>query len=275
MTDKRVYLLTIVLLLSSLTGIALAQPQLKVVQDPQEYYDGVLTSLTPLQPQDADVIFINGILTAPDAHQAALRTVANYFSGMNVMGIYNETSNNIVVDSLEGIDDLRQGLGLDRITTDPALSASPPVSTLLTYLLLYDQPITIVAHSQGAAIVSAALQEFVRRHPQWIQRLNYVTVITLGGFAVVFPPGPQYLHLVFSSDVVPVAAQKLSWILAPAAEAEARDRYNENTIMMYDGPAPLLKDIEMAGFVFPLPGIQHGLEDYLSFLGFLAKLSRA
>ncbi len=114
MINKTLCLLTIAVLFSGLmAGVTLAQPQLRVVQDPLEYYDGCLTSLIPLNAEDAEVIFINGILTKPNDHEAALKAIQGVFPGRNVIGIYNETVD-LAYDSLEGLDDLRQGLGLDR-----------------------------------------------------------------------------------------------------------------------------------------------------------------
>lgn len=273
MTKNALRLIAVVLFVSLFSPEEIfAQPELRIVQDPQEYYDGVLTSLHPMNATDAEVIFINGILNSADDHRAGLEMVSRVFTDFDVIGIYNATDFNPLTygdqghDIAQALADLRQGLGLERSRV-----TNPAVDTLLTYLLLYDHEVTIVAHSQGAAITSAALREFTIRYPDRLDRLSRVNVITLGGFAASFPEGPQYLHVVFSSDPVPVAAEKTCQ--EQRAEQAYRD-YQQARYVVNDGPAPEPFNIpDLPCFVseFPIPHEhwqlwQHGLEAYLNVL---------
>ncbi len=266
MTKNALRLIAVVLFVSLLIpGATLAQFDLEVVQAPKDYRDGILTSLKPIKAADADVIFVNGILTDAPGHKDGLIRVSNVFSGLDVIGIYNATEG-WLPDIAQALADLRQGLGLERSRV-----TNPAVDTLLTYLLLYDHEVTIVAHSQGAAITSAALREFTIRYPDRLDRLSRVNVITLGGFAASFPEGPQYLHVVFSSDPVPVAAEKTCQ--EQRAEQAYRD-YQQARYVVNDGPAPEPFNIpDLPCFVseFPIPHEhwqlwQHGLEAYLNVL---------
>lgn len=278
MTKNVLHLIVVVLLVSLFSpGKIFAQSELRVVQGYQNYYDGVLTSLHPMNATDAEVIFINGILNSADDHQAGLEMVSRVFTGFDVIGIYNATDFNPLTYGDQGVDtaqataDLIQGLGFER-----PRATNPAVDTLLTYLLLYDHEVTIVAHSQGAAITSAALRTFSIRYPERLDRLSRVNVITLGGFAISFPEGPRYWHVVFTSDPVPVAAIALSWGLLmdtpwnEEKQAAWRDfagpGYVQALIQVDDGLAPLLVDVRLEDFVFPLPGLQHSLEAYLNAL---------
>jgi len=285
MTKNALRLVVIVLLVSLFSpGKIFAQSELRVVQGHQNYYDGVLTSLKPINAADAEVIFVNGILTDAQGHEDGLESVSDVFPGLDVIGVYNatdeilstidpvDTLQRFPLDSAQGLDDLRQGLGLGRLLTE----TNPAVDTLLTYLLLYDHEVTLVAHSQGAAIASAALRTFSIRYPERLDRLSRVNVITLGGFAISFPEGPRYWHVVFTSDPVPVAAIALSWgslMDTPWNEEKqaawrdfAGPGYVQALIQENDGPAPLLVDVRLEDFVFLLPDWQHGLEAYLKVL---------
>jgi len=263
MTKNALRLIAVVLLVSLLTPAAtLAQFDLEVVQAPKDYRDGILTSLKPIKAADADVIFVNGILTDAPGHKDGLIRVSNVFSGLDVIGIYNATEGEFS-DIAQGFDDLRQGLGLER--KGPI---NPAVEKLLTYLLLYDHEVTIVAHSQGAAITSAALMEFAMNYRERANRLRQVNVITLGGFAASFPEGPRYLHVVFSSDPVPVVAENTC---REQRSEQAYRNYQQAWYVVNDGPAPEPFNIpDLPCFVseFPIPHEhwQHGLEAYLDAL---------
>lgn len=270
---KNVLCLVVIVLLVNLfsPGVIFAQSELRVVQGHQNYYDGVLTSLKPLNAADAEVIFVNGILTDAQEHEDRLKLVSAAFPGLDVIGVYNATDFNPLTYGDQGADtaqataDLIQGLGFER-----SRATNPAVDTLLTYLLLYDHEVTIVAHSQGAAITSAALRTFSIRYPERLDRLSRVNVITLGGFAISFPEGPGYWHVTFTSDPVPVLAQQLSWTIMPFdhwGELErAENLYLQARHTVDDGPAPLLVDVRLEDFVFPLPGWQHDLQAYLKVL---------
>lgn len=93
-------------------------------------------------------------------------------------------------------------------------------------------------------------------------------MITLGGFAITFPEGPRYQHVVFSSDPVPVLAERLSseLIVMGGEIAEDVSRYMQARYTVDDGPAPLLVDVQVGNFSFSRPGWQHNLQAYLKVL---------
>lgn len=263
MRVKSFRLITIALLVSMLTPTALfAQPELRVVQDTDEYYDGVLTSLQPIALEEADVIFVNGILNSPGDHWDGLAMISGIFTGLDVIGVYNATDFNPLTngdqenDLEQAYDDLKQGQGFERIH-----ATNPAVDTLLTYLVVYDNEVIIIAHSQGAAITSAALREFALRYPERMDRLRRVSVITLGGFAIAFPEGPQYWHVVFSSDIVPVWARCLSWRALPSAMhgelEQAENNYWRERVTVDDGLEPWLVDIQSCDYAVPHLNTQH------------------
>ncbi len=267
MTKNVLRLLAIVLLVSLLTPAAtLAQFELEVVQAPKDYRDGSLTSLRPIRAADAEVIFVNGIDTEATEHKDGLIRVSNVFPDLDVIGIYNATDGRIP-DIGQGLDDLRQALGVTRIGP-----INPAVEKLLSYLLLYDHEVTIVAHSQGAAITSAALMQFAMNYRERAERLHRVNVITLGGFAVSFPEGPQYLHMVFSSDPVPLFAE--SFCREERSDLAYRN-YQQARYIVNDGPAPdptnipdfhcrFFEEVAVPDETWQL--WQHGLEAYLNAL---------
>jgi len=264
MTKNVLRLLAIVLLVSLLTPAAtLAQFELEVVQAPKDYRDGSLTSLRPIRAADAEVIFVNGIDTEATEHKDGLIRVSNVFPDLDVIGIYNATDGRIP-DIGQGLDDLRQALGVTRIGP-----INPAVEKLLSYLLLYDHEVTIVAHSQGAAITSAALMQFAMNYRERAERLHRVNVITLGGFAVSFPEGPQYLHMVFSSDPVPLFAE--SFCREERSDLAYRN-YQQARYIVNDGPAPdptNIPDFHCRFFeevAVPHEHWQHGLGAYLNAL---------
>lgn len=264
MTKNVLRLLAIVLLVSLLTPAAtLAQFELEVVQAPKDYRDGSLTSLRPIRAADAEVIFVNGIDTEATEHKDGLIRVSNVFPDLDVIGIYNATDGRIP-DIGQGLDDLRQALGVTRIGP-----INPAVEKLLSYLLLYDHEVTIVAHSQGAAITSAALMQFAMNYRERAERLHRVNVITLGGFAVSFPEGPQYLHMVFSSDPVPLFAE--SFCREERSDLAYRN-YQQARYIVNDGPAPdptNIPDFHCRFFeevAVPHEHWQHGLGAYLNTL---------
>lgn len=275
MAAQALRLSTLVCLISLLiVGTVDAQIDIPVAQD--DYYDGALTSLTTIDPGDAEFIFINGIRTSPEGHRAGLEAAAQAFDTTRIVGIYNATDDPRILtanradniqrtahDVLQGLADLQQGLGLGR-PGDTNLA----VDTLLTYLVLYDHEVTIVAHSQGAAITSAALREFANRYPERAERLRRINVITLGGFAAAYPDGPRYLHVVFTSDPVPTFAE--SMCRAQRAE-EDYQRYLQGRYVIEDGPSPDVYNIlDLKCFVeeiyWPVEDWQHDLALYLAAL---------
>lgn len=168
------------------------------------YYDGAYTRASDSIPEHLDVMFINGVDNDANKHAERLQRLQATFENAIVGGIFNDT-NWYFTDSRQAHDDLFEGIDGSR----PDSTTNPAIDSLVTYLArYYDQDLTIMAHSQGAAIVSAALRQF---HEDYQNRsLNHLTIYTFGGFAVVFPEGPRYRHCVFERDRISGRAMDLT-----------------------------------------------------------------
>jgi len=140
------------------------------------YPDGCITGA---DPQNAQVIYVNGINTNGDTHSATRGLVQSYFGGPT-MGIYNG-----------GISD---NLGL--------VSSGQAYATLVRYLRAYPNTyIILVGHSQGGAIIAEALQTIAGENPSRIDS-RLMSVYTFGSPARSYPNGPRYLHVSFADDAV-------------------------------------------------------------------------
>ncbi len=170
--------------------------------------DGALYWYGPPSNSGPNVIFINGI----QSDQTSLHTNLSLIAGSSKWGdqriaaIYNGTAGIGIVgaiqDSWQGINDQRQAAGAFRLD-----GRNPAVDGLIAQVRQHvaahgEAPLQLVAHSQGAAITSAALQELKRQGVD----LSRVEVTTFGGFGVSYPQGPIYHHYVFAEDPVPLAA---------------------------------------------------------------------
>ncbi|GAB5492001.1 MAG: hypothetical protein Phog2KO_22160 [Phototrophicaceae bacterium] len=134
--------------------------------------DGCITGASP---DIAQVIFINGIRTSLSAH-IGNRLVVERINLGPVMGIYNGgLSNNVFNTSY----------------------LSDATNTLINYLTNTTHPITIIAHSQGGAVVSDALQAL-----EGTSRFNNITIYTFGSPATEFPDRDGDRHCAFSDDRV-------------------------------------------------------------------------
>ncbi len=192
-----------------------------------------LSSLAGASPGKGELlIYTNGIQT-PTADQAAqLEAIAKASHG-TVVGVRNSTEGSLpltdrrqtntdrvlvptVVDGkpkfgIQRFDDLAR---IDPKAIDPALATLS--ETVIAELRAGRAP-HLIAHSQGAAITSAALQitkVFLTGTPEQTgipagelerarAQFNQMKVETYGGAARAYPTGPQYLHVINASDFVP------------------------------------------------------------------------
>ena len=196
--------------------------------------DGSFTTIASnvsSQPLNADVIFINGILNTPQSHIDSLRLVQNTYPDETVIGIYNQSTSILeegvrdlaLNDVIQANNDLIQGLSANRFLA----LGNPAVDSLVYYLTSIDNEITIVAHSQGAAIVSATLNIIQSEYPEVdISRLK---IYTFGGFAINYPEGPQYAHCVNTLDRVPQIAGVITRELMDASSWSITEQsYRDN-----------------------------------------------
>ena len=150
-------------------------------------------------------IYVNGILNSVEDQARFMSGLADA-TGSAVYGIHN-ASQGIFGDLWQS---LRDKLDLGR---------NPPVDTVAEYV--HDQlvnggnePVNLVGHSQGALIISRALDD-VRKQlliedglskQQVESLLSRVTVTTFGGASGHYPNGPQYTHYVNRGDYVAMPA---------------------------------------------------------------------
>lgn len=148
------------------------------------------------------IIFVNGIANSPDNHYDSLQGIADH-ANAEVVGVYN-ASEGLFKDLWQCVKD-KLGIG-----------HNPAVDTLRNTLYAElssgsQQPINLMAHSQGALITSRALGD-VRNQlkedglsPQEIDaRMSRINVDTFGGAAWTYPDGPHYNH--YTNALDPVAS---------------------------------------------------------------------
>ncbi len=173
--------------------------------------NGPLTlPLVPALPSDGlqtsvPTIYVNGILNSVDDQARFMNGLANA-TGSAVYGIHN-ASQGIFGDLWQS---LRDKLDLGR---------NPPVDAVADYV--HEQlmnggsdPVNLVGHSQGALIISRALDD-VRKQlqiedglsKQQVEALlSRVNVTTFGGASGHYPNGPQYTHYINRGDYVAMPA---------------------------------------------------------------------
>lgn len=149
-------------------------------------------------------LYINGMNTSIGRQSTSLQEIANS-TGQEVIGIHNSTDG-FVKDVAQCLKDKMNigNNGAHKTLTDAIynhVKAHP------------DEPLNIVAHSQGGIITSRALRDVKNRlrledgmsGPDVDKALANVRVQTAGAAAVQYPSGPQYLHHVNTLDPVPQA----------------------------------------------------------------------
>lgn len=164
----------------------------------------------PEQP----VVYINGIQNDYAAHQAALQNIQTAFHGAAITGIYNATVD-IGHDLWQAMWDVVQCLSFLDFSDNPA------VLSLRDQAHVYNGDLTLVGHSQGAAIISAALCDLQREDSDF--DFSHLVIYTLGGAGVIFVDGPEYHHCIRASDPVGIAhlaklvAQRIASMISPQA----------------------------------------------------------
>lgn len=147
-------------------------------------------------------LYVNGMNTPLSSQAKSMQHIANS-TGKEVIGIHNAT---------HGF--LRDGL---ECTTDKMNVFNNGSHRTLTEAIYQhvktrpNEPLDLVAHSQGGIITSRALHDVKNRlrredglsKPEVEQALSNVRIQTAGAAAVSYPTGPKYLHHVNTKDMVP------------------------------------------------------------------------
>lgn len=198
--------------------------------------DGQLTG-----DKDAKILFINGIGTNGQGHLDGLTDISEMYGNAPVAGIFNNTSVNIpilghIIDSFQAIGDWAEAWTGHRLIDNPAVDG-------MMEWIKNNPDGQIVAHSQGAAIASAALRNLEREGFD----LSKLKVRLLGGAGPVFPDGPKYESFETTIDLVP----KVTRILNAPLQLIFPDKVHEQN----------------AGFGFSFGDlIGHGVDTYKDFI---------
>jgi hypothetical protein len=158
-----------------------------------------LSDVAPLLPSTGSpartVVFVNGVGVdvAEDLREA--QALANA-EGVGVVCVHNATEG-LVRDVAQSLGD-KYDLG-DNHAVDAVVS-------LVQQALAKGEPLQLVAHSQGALVLSRALQHVSDALPQTdrARLLGLVHVQTFGGAARHYPDGPVYEHNLNTADLVPM-----------------------------------------------------------------------
>lgn len=141
----------------------------------------------------AEVVYINGIQTNYDDHIASIRDIMNAFDTFYVAGIYNKTDS-FTADLSQALNDIEDGFYDDWRFRENAVT-----QTLYNLLRSRDEPLKIVSHSQGTAIVSAALRMIEETNPD---KLRLFTVYTFARVGIRYPSGSTYWHCIRIHDSI-------------------------------------------------------------------------
>ncbi len=177
-----------------------------------------------------DVLFVNGILVEMADFLRNLRLIAARWPQATVVGVYNATED-AVRDIWQATNDRAQAFLAARVD-----KGNPTVQRLVELLTALGaqkppRPLKLIAHSQGGAIVSAALYLVARTRPAL--SLGFLDVYTLGSFGVDFPSGPRYHFFVHQFDPVPAVAR--ARLFPQAWRFQVRWRYFRHLTVL-EGP---------------------------------------
>lgn len=150
---------------------------------------------------DKKLIYINGISATKKRQAESLRLIADH-TGSRVVGIYNHAQN--------GLLDIAQFAA----GANPDVGCNPALETMTETIysqLRAGRSLHLLAHSQGAIVVSRAIQNVSNclRLEDGLSKaetknlLSNVSVETFGGAARRYPAGPQYVHYINRRDLVP------------------------------------------------------------------------
>lgn len=203
-----------------------------------------------------DVIFVAGIGTNADAFNQHLEITGGQHTNQNFMAIFNSTekSDN---SSFPSIGDVFQALG-DKIEAATGFRIGPDNPAVISVKDQIEQAIqdgrslTLKGHSQGGAIISAALMEYHRENPN--ADLSKITVITYGSAGTVFPDGIQSTHYENMLDYVPKLARFADMFIPGGYNRE----YHENLVLL---PPTQLEP--------------HGLQGYYNNIEFVENVGQA
>lgn len=147
--------------------------------------------------QTPDKLFIPGMGTTLSFFKQYMAIIGQ----QGYVGLFNK-SNNFFDDFAQSLNDrLEASLGV-------RIGQNPSVETLKHHLKIAvdeGRSMDIIAHSQGGAILSAALNDLVRKGYKE-EQFCHLNITTYGSAGTAFPRGARYTHYVIMGDPVPFLA---------------------------------------------------------------------
>lgn len=192
-----------------------------------QFYDQAGNCIT----ETPSKLFIPGMGTTLDFFKQYMAIIG----GQGYVGLFNK-SNNFFDDFAQSMNDrFEASLGV-------RIGKNPSVETLKHHLKIAldeERPLDIIAHSQGGAILSAALNHLVRAG-YTEQQFSHLNITTYGSAGTAFPRGAHYTHYVIMGDPVPFLAMSadiftFSIIGVGLAYLLWRDNSMVNTIVLPTG----------------------------------------
>lgn len=155
------------------------------------------------------IIYVNGIMTSPEAHCKTLRKLRAMTCG-RVVGVLNRSEN--AVTDIVRTNDARMRIKreIDNKDAKPSDYAgfTPAVKTTKDVLALQavsGEKTTVFAHSEGGAITSLAAvrAKTMLAKGGAAEDMANIDIISMGAAAPAWPDGPNYTHYVHVQDAVP------------------------------------------------------------------------
>jgi hypothetical protein len=149
---------------------------------------------------EGEAVFVNGVANTVSDQSAQMQCLADKMN-MSFVGVHNATKG-LVADVGEAV---AQKMGLRH-----ADKSAGRLQRLILLRISAKEPLTLVAHSQGALVISEALRRVQRSlrarglGPADVEKeLGAIKVETYASAAATFPDGPQYVHYINDADFVP------------------------------------------------------------------------
>lgn len=182
------------------------------------------------RPCAGKCLYVNGMNCALSSQVKSLQQIANA-TGHEVIGIHNAT---------EGfVKDVGQCI-TDKMNIGNNGAHKTLTETIYNHIKTKpDEPLNIVAHSQGGIITSRALRDVKNRlrledgmsSQQATHAMKNIRIQTAGAAAVRYTDGPQYLHHVNTRDPVP---QFFAQTIAPLT-----DQYKHGPVHRFTNPSSM------------------------------------
>jgi hypothetical protein len=152
------------------------------------------------RPATGKLIYVNGAGTTEAAQQRQLRQIADV-TGAEVVGVHNATQG-LVKDYQQVLHDEANGGSDD--------AAVRPLADLIYAEVSAGRDVTVLGHSQGAAITAAALRQVEGRlamrgfsASKIESTMQHAKIVTMGEVGGRFPDGPRYIHFINKNDLAP------------------------------------------------------------------------